>query len=331
MMKNSKKKIMACSYSETQQKMYEEIEDTFCVAFTRGFALANSYSGDIISCTTLPYKGTSFVSTINNSNILAIIPNEKDFVHIWDLKKKCLLFGISLKELEDVTGLLLRPDCVIVVAKTSVNVFNLYDQKKLGSVKTASNPNGAFDIPPSFSSTICAVLGQNTGEFKLHSYIDPNLEFPTIKAFSKEINVLRFSPNGQVLGVSSLASKKIKLYHVPEIFEIGSLKLPISEDGAVDIRFDLFDSYMFVITPSKTMYLYTLDCVDFAVKPENPITLKYSASFSLPDHGRFFAYFTSKLNLIDVISEKGVHYVLRYKKSTKKFLCVQETVMNLPV
>ena len=324
-MKSKKAIIQAASYSETQQQMYDEVVDTFCVAFSRGFAVVNSYNDNIVAKVVMPYENIAFVSSINSSNIVAIIPAKKDFVYIWDIKKKSLFFGIPLTVEEPVTGLLLRPDCVIVVNKKSVNIYSLYDQNNIGSILTTINSSGAFDIPASFSSSVAVVPSTTPGSFTFFSYADPSLKFEPIKAFNKEINILRFSPNGQYIAVSSLAAGKIKLYQFPEGRELAILKLPLSESGAVDIRIDRFDAYMFVITPSKFLYLFKLDELDISDKSQQPISLKYIASFNLPNHSSFYAYFTSRLNVITVISTDGNHYNIRFQESTKKFITMQES------
>lgn len=331
-MSRSKKKIFACCHSEPQQQMINDsIVDTFIVAFSRGFAVINAYTSQILITSQSPYKGAAFISTLNNSNIMAIIPNEKDFVHIWDLKKKCILFGISLLNQDVITGLVLRPDCVIVISILSFSIFNLYDRNQLSSRVTSANPSGAFDIPPSFSSELAAILSKNPGEFQFFSLNEPSKTFPSIKAFPKGIDVLRFNPNGNIVAVASKSNTKIRIYRAPIGDEIIQLKLPINEEGAVDVRFDAFDSLAFVVTPSNLLYFYSLEGIDITKSVNEPHQLKYVTWFNLPKRKNFYASFASQLNTIEIVTEDCLHIVLSYDAATKKIDVEKEFQMALTV
>ena len=327
--RKSKQRINNCSFSPVQELSNDRFNDTFCCSFENGFSVFDGLTGNQKSSVQTPYISTNFISTINSSNIVLIAPRGENAIHVWDQTKGTFLSIIPIQQRTRITALYMRPDCIIIVSMDSISILNFFDYRVISSVITSSNVYGAFDMPNNYSAEYCAILSQKVGKFTFYSYVQPDKHFKEIRAFQKEINVLKMSPDGKLIAAASLGNKKIRIFRVPKGREVFNLTLPLREDGAASIEFDRFDSLILVLTPSNTLYIYNMDEIDIYRHYENIPQLSYVAYHSLSSNEFFYAYFLSKIHMIIVISQSGKYQRLKYVKEKKQVVIDEEKELDI--
>lgn len=329
--KEKRKRVFSCTYQHQQDLMYDRFSDTFSLAFENGFGIYDGITGEKCTLCQTPYNETKFISTLNTANVVAIVPKTEVAVHLWRQTQKTLLCVIQIRERTRITGIYVRPDCICVISSNSVSIINLFNQTAISSLMTTSNPYGAFDISENYAQYLSTILTNHEGCFTFYSYVDPEIRFKEIQAFNKSINILKLSPNGNLVAVGSLGNKKLKCYSVPDGDESMTIQLPMSEEGAVSIQFDRYYSSLFIVTPSNILYIYDIETIDLNSKIDPSITLHYVAYFYLPDHEYFWAFYASKVNTIILVSLSGFHYKLAYNKKKKSVEIVSKTKLDFDV
>ncbi|OHT00512.1 hypothetical protein TRFO_32739 [Tritrichomonas foetus] len=329
--RRAKKRICAFTYTHSQELFNDRISDMFCVAFENGFAVFDGDNGNLKSIVQSPYVDTSFIKTINSSNIVAIVPKDEGKIHLWDRNKGTFLCEILIKERTRMTNFFFRPDCLIAINLNSINFINFFNQTQISSVITSTNLFGAFDMPFNFSSEISAILSHNVGCFTFYSYINPDMRFHEIKAFNKDINILKISPNGKIVAVSSLGHSKVKCYRIPSGEEVFTVTLPISDKGAAAIEFDRYDSALLIVTPSNALYLYSMKVTVDVARSLTPISIRYDDHFSLPSSEFFWAHFGSRANTIIVVSQSGVYRKLKFDSNCKNLKVKEEKLLDFDI
>ncbi|KAK8860586.1 WD repeat domain phosphoinositide-interacting protein 3 [Tritrichomonas musculus] len=324
-----RKIIYACSYAPRQDLLYDRFKDTCCVAFENGYGVYDGITGAKESVCQIPYTNPKFIYTINMSNIVVIVPKADLTLYIWDRHKNTFLSMIPLQERMRITALRFRPDYICVITANSVVAVNLYDQSIISSIATASNAYGAFDMVDKFSENLAVILGNEVGCFTFHSYDNPDKKYPIINAFPKDITVLKMSPNGNLVAVASFGCNRIRFFTVPDGEESMSLSLPMSENGAVFIEFDKYDSSLFVVTPANNLYIFDLHGIDINSKVDPSVSLHYETYYYLPEHEYFWAYYGSMMNTIILVSQSAYHYRLKYNRKKKTLELAEKTKLDL--
>lgn len=324
-----RKVIFACSYAPRQDLLYDRFKDTCCVAFENGYGIYDGITGAKESVCQIPYPNPKFIYTINMSNIVIIVPKADLTLYVWDRHKNTFLSMIPLEERVRITGIRFRPSYICVITVNSVIGVNFYDHTIFSNIATAPNAYGAFDMVDKFSENLAVILANEVGCFTFYSYSNPEKEYPIIKAFPKDITVLKMSPNGNLVAVAAFGCNRIRFFTVPDGEESMSLSLPMSEDGAVAIEFDKYDSSFLVVTPANNLYIFDLYGIDINSKVDPSVYLHYETYYNLPEHEFFWAYYGSMINTIILVSQSANHYRLKYNRKQKSIELLEKTKLDL--
>lgn len=284
----------------------------FCLASDRLVSFYDAKTLDQLSCTMIPARTVLDVSTIANSNIIAVLAKDANEAQIWDRIGNNLYF--SLRPTYEILSVRLRPDILICICAAQVVIFNLFDTNQLCAIQTAPNPNRVFDMEDSYASVKIVVPGKEVGQLSFYNWLTTK-PYSEIQAFArKPVKAVRFSKDGKLVAVVSDMSEKVKIFSVRSRTLLAVLLLGRREKIA-DVRFDAWATQVFVRTETNTLKLFDVPVME--VSTEARMCVKPLAVFTLPKNRMFWAFFGTNLYEVNIVSCDFVFYRLKWDVATK--------------
>ena len=283
----------------------------FCLCHNRLLSFYDAKTLDLLTFTDIPSREVVAISSIGNSNIVAIVPKASNEALLVDRVLK--IFYWSFTPNDTIVGVRLRPDIVVTICRSQIAIFNLFDTNKLCTIPTSDNPHSVFDIEDSYESTRIAVPGPQVGELAFYNWLTSEscLEVPVFN--NKPIKCVRFCKSGKLIAVASDMSAKVKIITVRSSKIVAQLKLSKKEKVA-DIRFDEWEMQVLLVTEGNVLKLYDIPAKD--VSAEHRMSVKPVATFTL-GKAKFWAFFGDKLFEMNVVTTDFMFYRLKYDGSSK--------------
>ena len=266
---------MALPTSLIRYASFETEANTITCATATGFIIVNASNGNIISnCTITGHSafpnGTRYVSTIGNSNIVAITPNTDvcPNVYIWDRKKNQELTCTKFNE--SVCGIRLRPDLLVAATSKQIQVRSLYDFHTISTFDTAFNKFGVFDIPATLSSSLIAFPSPDIGVVTICNFLDPSFKPLYVHAFKTPLLFIKFSDNGRLLAVAGDDGKNIAVFSVPSMKQIVTLRRGSTESQILAMSFEPHGTQLAVVSEKGTLHVFAIAWAEQEVDPHAP-------------------------------------------------------------
>lgn len=146
------------------------------------------------------------------TNILALVgggrsprwpPNE---VKIWDDSQDKAIGWLTFKQ--EVKGVKMRRDIVVVVLEESIVVHNFHDLEAILTVQTAKNPKGLCALCPGVSAM--AVPGLEEGTVSVHLFQDQKQHL--IKAHESALSALAMNITATRVASASMQGTLIRVF-----------------------------------------------------------------------------------------------------------------------
>lgn len=303
---------MALPQSPIRFAAFETEANTITCATATGFTIVNATNGNIISqCSTNNHpafpNGTRYVSTIGNSNIVAITPNTdvSPNVYIWDRKKNQELTFTKFNE--SICGIRLRPDLLVAATSKQIQVRSLYDFHTISSFDTAFNKFGIFDIPVTLSSSLIAFPSPDIGVVTICDFLDPSMHPLYVHAFKTPILFIKFSNNGRLLAVAGDDGKTIAVFSVPSMKLIVTLRRGITETQILAMSFEPHGTQLAVVSEKGTLNVFPIAWAEQEGDSHSraPIKLKDS-----DDHPGWVSFSAKTLKLCGVTGQGQIFEVV---------------------
>ena len=267
---------------------------------------------DQLSCTMMPVRTVREVSTIANSNIIAVLTKDATEAQIWDRIGNNAYFSLQLTC--EIISVRLRPDILICLCMSQIVIFNLFDKNQLCAISTAPNPNKVFDMEESYASANILVQGKEPGWLAFYNWLTTEM-YSEIQAYArKPVKMARFSRDGKFVVVVSDMSEKVKIFAVHNKMLMAVLMLG-KKEKITDVRFDAWTMQVMVTTETNTVKLFDVPVKEGKV--EARMSVKPIALFTLPKNQMFWALFGAKLYEINLVSCDFVFYRLKWDVVTK--------------
>jgi WD40 repeat protein len=261
----------------------------------------------------MPFDALSHLTTLANSNIIAVTSCGSAEVQIWDRVKASMYYTITVQR--RIANIRLRPDVLIVVCETLTLIYNLASNQQMATINTAPNPSGAVAIDSSYSSLVIAVPSIEVGGVEVYDCLDPSTPIRSFRAFRRPINAIEFSRDRAIVAVASHSSRSVLLYATDSGSVLRTLRLH-KRDRVYRIAFDESAMHVAIQLETKTVYIFQLPIFD-AAAPERPAEVKSDAQYSVA--GTFWSFFAGKLFEMNVVTDQMMLSRVRYDALTKAF------------
>lgn len=283
----------------------------FCMSKDRRLSFYDAQTLDLLSFTMISSNDVVDISSIGNSNIVAIVPKTPNQVEVWDRIQKA--FYYALNPSDTIVGVRMRPDILVAICRSQIFIFNLFDMNQLCAIQTAENTNAVFDMEYSYESATLAVPSPQIGVLAVYNWVTSETCSEVAIFKSKPIKFVRFCKSGRLIAVASDMSEKVKVVTVRSSKLVAVLKLSKKEKVA-DIRFDEWAMQVMVVTEGHVLKLYELPAMEASA--EVRMSVKPVATFTL-GRTQFWAFFGEKLFEINVVSADFMFYRLKYDNTTR--------------
>lgn len=298
--------------------VFENDANIIACATTTGFSLFDaSNSQNISTCRiqSMPH-GTRLISTLGNSNIVAITANTESSqsVQIWDITSNAELMSINFNE--SVWGVRLRPDILVTATSKKIFVNDLVDSSEIISFNTAFNKDGIFDIPSVFSSSLLAYPSPDIGVVTICNYLDSSYPSLNVHAFKTPISFIKFSDNGRLLAVAGDDGKNIIVYSVPSMKQIAYLKRGANGSKIISMSFEPHGTQLAVASANGNINVFFIAWVD-KNSEQDPKVAK-SIKIKESENHSSWIYFSSKTLKLCGVTTTGQTFRVVFDEQMKQ-------------
>jgi WD40 repeat protein len=253
---------------EIRSVVFDNEANQIACATSYGFAIFDAGHSQIIcNCklVSIPAfaQGARLISTLGNSNIVAVTPNSPGpQVFIFDRNKTQELASVQFGD--PVCGIRLRPDILVAATCKKISVRSLSDFSEIASFEPAYNRDGIFDIPATFSSSLVAFPSPDIGVASVADYLDTSVRMLHVHAFKTPIVFVKFSDNGRLLAVAGDEGKNIAVYSVPSMKQVAFLRRGVTGSKLLSISFEPHGTQLAVTSVSGHMHVFFIAWTDAA-------------------------------------------------------------------
>jgi WD40 repeat protein len=208
-------------------------------------------------------QGVRLISTLGNSNIVAVTPNSAGTqVFVFDRNKGQELAAINFGE--PVNGIRLRPDILVAATAKKISVRSLSDFCEIAAFDPAYSREGVFDIPATFSSSLIAFPSPDIGVATVADYIDSSVRLLHVHAFKTPITFLKFSDNGRLLAVAGDDGKSIAVFSVPSMRQVACPRRGVAGSRLLSMSFEPHGTQLAVTSVTGHLHVFFIAWSDSA-------------------------------------------------------------------
>jgi hypothetical protein len=261
-------------------------------------------------------QGARLISTLGNSNIVAVTPNSAGTqVFIFDRTKSAELAAINFGE--PVNGIRLRPDILVAATAKKISVRSLSDFCEIAAFDPAYSRDGIFDIPATFSSSLLAFPSPDIGVATIADYLDSTVRLLHVHAFKTPIAFLKFSDNGRLLAVAGDDGKNIAVFSVPSMKQVACPRRGVTGSKLLSMSFEPHGTQLAVTSLSGHLHVFFIAWTEGAQgeqegKGRPLIKLKDSES-----HPSWVSFSAKTLRLCGVTTS-GVSFKVQFDDQMKQ-------------
>lgn len=251
----------------------ESQTDLRCLSFNQQqqfFAAGTGTGFHIFSCEPLKQKchrefgpkggsGVGVVEMLFQTNILALVgggrnprwpPNE---VHIWDDSQDKPIGWLTFKQ--EVKGVKMRRDIVVVILEESVIVHNFHDLEATLTVPTARNPAGLCALCPGATSAM-AVPSLEEGMITVHLFHDKKQHL--IKAHESALSALAINLTATRIASASVQGTLIRVFDAKSGQQLQELRRGMDPADICSVSFSPSSVWLSVASDKGTIHVFSL-------------------------------------------------------------------------
>jgi WD repeat-containing protein 45 len=309
------------------------------------FALCNTSGFVVYNCEPFRERFSRSNEEINNlnticllyrSNILCFVGNgqgkyKPNILILWDdYQNKCMA---ELEFKENITGIKMRRDTIVISTLNRLYVYNFADLKLLHNIETFQNESGLLDISRD-SMNVVAYLGKEKG-IVIVKNLNTNL-YTTIKAHSNPISIFCLNVNGNLLATASQRGTLLRIWDTVTGRMIKEFRRGLEVVCITSISFDNSSEYICICSSKGTVHIYKLNETNklsnltyISEYLPNYFSSEWSSiSFQVPQFS--ICTFGSNFEIIYVISNTAKqYYKYVYNKSINQYECVNNHIIML--
>lgn len=202
-------------------------------------------------------SGVAIVEMLFQTNILALVgggrnprwpPNE---VKIWDDSQDKAIGWLTFKQ--EVKGVKMRRDIVVVVLEESVAVHNFQDLAAIQTVATARNPRGLCALCPGATSAM-AIPGLEEGTISVHLFHDKKQHL--IKAHESGLSALAINLTATRIASASVQGTLIRVFDAKNGQQLQELRRGMDPADICSISFSPSSQWLSVASDKGTIHVF---------------------------------------------------------------------------
>lgn len=317
--------------AEIRSAVFENDSNTVALATSFGFAIyslsetnkTKPQSTNLLKNPFFP-KGARLISTLGNSNIIALTPytDKPNCVYIFET------FSTSNSgdnhELamcnfdEDVCGIRLRPDILVVATHKKISVRQLSDFTEIASFTTTFNVDGIFDIPATFSSSLLAFPSPDIGVVSVCNYLDSSVRTINVHAFKTPVSFIKFSENGRLLAVAGDDGKAIIVYSVPSMKQVAFLRRGITGSKLLSMSFEPHGTQLAVTSMNGTLHVFFIAWAESVTEQDPKSPSRAAIKLKDLDTHTSWVCFSAKTLKLCGITNSGQPFIVVFDDQMKQ-------------
>jgi len=246
-------------------------KDLRCLSFNQQqqfFAAGTGTGFHIFSCEPFnekrmkefgPKQGVGIVEMLFQTNILALVgggrnprwpPNE---VKIWDDSQDKAIGWLTFKQ--EVKGVQMRRDMVVVILEESVIVHHFHDLEAFLTVPTARNPAGLCALCPGATAAM-ALPGLEEGTISVHSFHDKKQHL--IQAHQSALSALAMNLTATRIASASVQGTLIRVFDAKKGTQLQELRRGADPADICSIGFSPSPAWLAVASDKGTVHIFSL-------------------------------------------------------------------------
>ncbi|CAG9332883.1 WDR45B_3 [Blepharisma stoltei] len=261
------------------------------------------------------YGGIGFVELLYRSNILALVGggNSPRFpitkVIIWDDHQMRPTGELCFRE--EVKGVRLRRDRIIVILDTKIYVYNLQDLKMQDHIDTAPNPKALCCVSNNSSRIVLACPDKERGKIRVNIYNEERSL--AIQAHESAISCISLNPEGTLVATASDKGTLIRVFNVETGDIRQELRRGIDRAEIYCLAFHPDSNWLACSSDKGTIHIFSIG----AQRPQNPRSNFSFMKRLLPK------YFDSEWSFAQ-FRVKNVRTLCAFIKEGNKIVCIND-------
>ncbi|KAJ0778768.1 putative transcription factor WD40-like family [Helianthus annuus] len=267
--------------------------------------------------------GVGIVEMLFRCNILALVgggpqpqyPLNK--VMIWDDHQGRCIGELSFRN--EVRGVRLRRDRIIVVLEQKIFVYNFTDLKLLQQIETFGNPKGLCEVSQASGNFVLVCLGLRKGQVRVEHYASKRTKF--ILAHDSRIACFGLSQDGNMLATASNKGTLVRIFNTHDATLLHEVRRGADRAEIYSLSFSPTAEWLAVSSDKGTIHVFSVTAVDnpdhsTPGSPSNsPRALIKGSPSSSPRaliKGVIPKYFTSVWSLAQFRLVEGCQYIAAF-------------------